>query len=443
MRGVEAAGFVDPRPIQIKTIPAVHAGRDVLGLAQTGTGKTAAFVLPILEHLIQEPRPIGPRALIVAPTRELALQIEREVKVLAKFTPLSTAVVIGGVAANPQVRALRNQPEIVIACPGRLLDLYEQGVLTMRAVEVFVLDEADHMFDMGFLPDVRRILHALPPKRQNLMFSATMPKEIRALADRLLVDPVAVELGNSAPAETIEHALYPVSSTRKLDLLAHLLDENSEGSAIVFARTKHRVKRLAEQLERLDFSAIGLQGNMSQPQRERAMKGFRNGRFDVLVATDIAARGIDVAQVDHVINFDVPDVPDAYTHRIGRTGRSERSGRAYTLVTPEDSVKVRAIERSLGAKIPRCEVKEFAAVEPPARASDRPAPRGNPSGAGSSKQRPGTRGGGGGNRNSRGNSNGGHGKSNGRDRGRSRTPSGGGSRNRSNSRNRSRSPQGR
>jgi ATP-dependent RNA helicase RhlE len=264
------------------------------------------------------------------------------------------------VASSGQIRALRAKPDIIVACPGRLLDLMQQGFVDLSRIETLVLDEADHMFDMGFLPAIRKILTALPAKRQNLMFSATMPVEIRRLADKVLREPKVVELAHSTPAETIEHALYPVAATRKMELLEHLLGGDDLTSAIVFSRTKHRAKKLAQQLSRTGHNAVALQGNMSQGQRDRAMKGFRAGHFSILVATDIAARGIDVADVSHVINFDVPNTPDAYTHRIGRTGRAERSGKAYTLIAREDAEQVRAIERQLGAKIERRVVDGFA-----------------------------------------------------------------------------------
>jgi ATP-dependent RNA helicase RhlE len=358
-RGIEAAGFITPRPVQAATIPSALEGRDVLGLAQTGTGKTAAFVLPILQRLIERPAR-GPRALVLVPTRELAMQIEAETRVLAEFTRTSVVTVFGGVPAGRQVRALRNNPDIIVACPGRLLDLMQQRVADLSRIETLVLDEADHIFDMGFLPDIRKILAALPTRRQNLMFSATMPPEIRKLADKVLVDPKVVELNNSRPAETIEHALYPVAATMKVELLEHLLSDDTFTSAIVFSRTKHRAKRLAQQLVRSGHEAVALQGNMSQSQRDRAMGGFREGRFKILVATDIAARGIDVAGVSHVINFDVPGTPEAYTHRIGRTGRAELTGKAFTLISREDAQQVRAIERRLGAPIERRQIEGFA-----------------------------------------------------------------------------------
>ncbi len=352
LRGIAAAGFIKPRPIQERTIPATLEGRDILGLAQTGTGKTAAFALPILEHILAT-RGDGPRALVVAPTRELASQISEEIRLLARYTTIGVATLFGGVSTASQLAALRKRPEILVACPGRLLDLWRQGAVRLDRIATLVLDEADHMFDMGFLPDIRRILAALPARRQNLLFAATMPPQIRRLADGLLRDPHVVELNYSRPIATVEHALFSVDGTRKFELLERVLAEDGVVSAIVFTRTKHRAKRLARQLDGSGHRAVALQGNMSQNQRERAMEGFRARRFRVLVATDIAARGIDVEQVSHVVNFDMPTTPDGYTHRIGRTGRSERQGRAYTFVTPEDHELVRAVERRIGAAIPR------------------------------------------------------------------------------------------
>ena len=351
---------MEPRPIQARTIPQVLKGRDVLGLAQTGTGKTAAFALPIIDRLMAG-RGQHPRALVLAPTRELAIQIHRETELLAKYTNIRAVTIFGGVNAGPQVRALRKRPDIIVACPGRLLDLAGSGDVRLDGIETLVLDEADHMLDMGFLPDIKRIIARLPQRRQNLLFSATMPREIRGLADRVLRDPHVVELEHSTPLDTIEHALYPVEQKRKTALLNHLLGGRDFESAIVFLRTKHRARRLARDLDRAGHRAIALQGNMSQSQRQRAMQGFRDGRYDVLVATDIAARGIDVANISHVINFDIPNTPDAYTHRIGRTGRAECSGKACTFVTHEDFPAIKAIERKLKMEIPRVKLKEFGA----------------------------------------------------------------------------------
>lgn len=372
-RGIDAAGFVEPRPIQTQAIPAALEGRDILGLAQTGTGKTAAFALPILEHLLAARKP-GPRILIVAPTRELASQISEDMRTLARFTPVQIATIFGGVSARPQWQALRAKPDVVVACPGRLLDLVRQGAVKLNRIETLVLDEADHMFDMGFLPDIRRVLALLPSKRQNLLFSATMPPEIRTLANQVLQTPHVVELTHSKPASTIQHALYPIDHSQKIGMLQRLLSEDEFVAAIVFTRTKHRAKRLAQQLSRSGRRAIALQGNMSQNQRDRAMEGFRKHQFDILVATDIAARGLDVEQVSHVINFDMPDTPDAYTHRIGRTGRSEREGKAYTLVTAEDQAMVRAVEQRIGAAIPRLKAEGIEAIPFAAGRSNDPRP---------------------------------------------------------------------
>jgi ATP-dependent RNA helicase RhlE len=358
LRGVLAAGFKEPRPIQNETIPAALKGRDVLGLAQTGTGKTAAFALPLLDYFESEPGR-GPRALILAPTRELATQIDAEIRLLARFTNLRVMSIFGGVSVRGQISALRQNPEIIVGCPGRVLDLIGQKALRLGDVECLVLDEADHMFDMGFLPDLRRILKFLPEERQNLLFSATMPKEIRGLADDLLNDPHVVELTRTGPAETIEHLLVPINEDRKHALLKHILDEDDCQSAIVFTRTKRRARQLAEKLDKAGHRAVSLQGNMSQNARDRAMDGFRKSRYDVLVATDIVARGIDVQGVSHVINFDVPNTPEAYTHRIGRTGRAELEGRALTFATNDDVAWLRATERQLGAAIPRHKVEGF------------------------------------------------------------------------------------
>ncbi|MEZ6005966.1 MAG: DEAD/DEAH box helicase [Planctomycetota bacterium] len=351
-KGVDVAGYGEPRPIQRKAIPAAMKGHDVLALAQTGTGKTCAFAVPILDHILdQDPKP--PSALVLAPTRELALQIEGEFKKLAKFTDITTQTVFGGVGVSAQVSGLKRRPDVIIACPGRLLDLLGERQVDLRNIDTLVLDEADHMFDQGFLPDVRRILAALPKDRQNLLFSATMPREIEKLVKEVLHEPDVIELAHSTPAETIEHVLYPVAEDRKMELLDHLLRAAGKQTAIVFVRTKRRAKWIAQRLEMDGHRATALQGNMSQNQRNHAMDGFRKGGYQILVATDIAARGIDVAAVGQVINFDVPNVPDAYIHRIGRTGRSEVRGRAATLVTKADFGDIKAIEQRLGARIER------------------------------------------------------------------------------------------
>jgi len=366
-RGITAAGFVEPRPIQAQTIPAALEGRDVLGLAQTGTGKTAAFALPVLQRLLTvRGSGGGPRVLIVAPTRELANQISAEIRTLARFTRIKVTTVYGGISVHAQVKALRGRPEIVVACPGRLLDLLERRALRLDRVEVLVLDEADHMFDMGFLPDIKRIVAQLPQDRQNLLFSATMPKEIRGLADNLLGDPHVAEVDHNRPLETIEHALYPVDERRKLKLLRHVLSHDGFVSAIVFTRTKHRAKNLALKLDRSGHRAVALQGNMSQGARVRAMDGFRKRDFDVLVATDIAARGLDIRHVSHVVNYDIPNTSDAYTHRIGRTGRAESEGKAYTFVTQGDHAMIREVETKLGSVIPRRNVEGIESIPFPA-----------------------------------------------------------------------------
>jgi ATP-dependent RNA helicase RhlE len=356
--GIKAAGYTTPTPIQQQAIPVVLKGRDVMGLAQTGTGKTAAFVLPILQRLTSGP--LGRvRVLIVAPTRELAEQIHQDIVDLGRKTRIRSATVYGGVSKRNQVEALRRGAEIVVACPGRLLDLANDRSIDLSRVEVLVLDEADRMCDMGFLPDIRRILKLLPDQRQTLFFSATMPTDIRELADRILDDPVTVQIGMIAPAKTVSHALYPVPKKLKKTLLFSTLEQEATGRVLIFTRTKHRARNLARDLERLSYRVAALQGNMSQSRRQQAINGFRGGKYDILVATDIAARGIDVSDISHVINFDMPDTVDAYTHRIGRTGRVEKSGEAFTFAEPEDEALVRQIEKVLGAPIERRRLPGF------------------------------------------------------------------------------------
>ncbi len=358
MAGVEAAGYLTPTPIQKQAIPPVLEGKDVMGLAQTGTGKTAAFVLPILERLLPGQRG-KVRALIIAPTRELAEQINDSVAELGRKTHLRSATVYGGVSANPQIAKLRAGIEIIVACPGRLLDHLNQRTADLSHLEVLVLDEADRMFDMGFLPDIRRILKYVPAKRQTLLFSATMPDDIRHLAHEILHDPVTVQVGLTAPANTVAHALYPVPQHLKTGLLLELLKHTDTGSVLIFTRTKHRAKRVGQQLEKAGYKAASLQGNLSQNKRQEALDGFRAGKYQILVATDIAARGIDVSSISHVINYDMPDTVDAYTHRIGRTGRAAKTGDAFTFITHEDEPLVRSIERVLGEKIGRRTVMGF------------------------------------------------------------------------------------
>ncbi len=355
--GIKTAGYKDPTPIQTQAIPAVMAGKDVLGLAQTGTGKTAAFMLPLLNRLHDAER--GKiRALIIAPTRELAEQINQDARMLGSGTRLRSTTVYGGVGMQPQTIALRGRTEIVVACPGRLLDHIERGNADLSNVEVLVLDEADHMFDMGFLPSIRRILRKVPVRAQKLLFSATMPDEVRNLAMETLNDPVTVEVSRTRPVETVTHALYPVQRTRKTELLRQMLKEHDPRSALIFTRTKHGAKRLAQQLDRDNLFVTSLQGNLSQNRRQEALDGFREGKYHIMVATDIAARGIDITRVSHVYNYDIPNTAEAYTHRIGRTGRAQRTGEAFTFLTRDDDKQVRIIEKALGP-IQRVRVSDF------------------------------------------------------------------------------------
>jgi ATP-dependent RNA helicase RhlE len=356
--GIEALGYTAPTPIQLKAMPAVLQGKDVMGMAQTGTGKTAAFALPILQRLMNGPRR-SLRALIVAPTRELAEQIHEAIGGLGRATKLKSVTIYGGVNKNPQIRSLRQGVDIVVACPGRLLDLADQGEIDFSRIEVLVLDEADRMFDMGFLPDIRKIIKRLPTKRQTLLFSATMPEDIRKLAGEVLHDPVTIRVGTGAPVSTVSHAVYPVAPHLKTALLMKLLERTDTESVLIFARTKHRTTRVAEQMQRAGLSVASLQGNLSQNRRQDALSGFRDGTYQILVATDIAARGIDVSGISHVINYDMPDTIDAYTHRIGRTGRAARTGDAFTFVTPEDRGFVGDIEHVLGERIERRTLTDF------------------------------------------------------------------------------------
>jgi len=364
LKGVQALGYTVPTPIQVQAIPPILQGKDVMGLAQTGTGKTAAFALPILQRLAQGRRG-RIRALVIAPTRELAEQTHESFGTLGRQTSARSVTLYGGVNISPQIRKLREGVEIAVACPGRLLDHLQQGTVDLSQVEVLVIDEADRMFDMGFLPDVRRILKRLPPKRQTLLFSATMPNDIRSLAHDILHDPVTVQVDHMVPLATVAHALYPVESHQKSELLLQILYGTDTEAVLVFTRTKHRAKRLASLLQDAGFRATSLQGNLSQSRRQTALDGFRSGKIQILVATDIASRGIDVSGISHVINYDMPDTPDAYTHRIGRTGRAAKTGDAFTLMTREDSDMVRAIERNLGAPIERRRIDGFE-VKPPA-----------------------------------------------------------------------------
>ncbi|MFZ1752692.1 MAG: DEAD/DEAH box helicase [Caldilineaceae bacterium] len=355
---VEAVGYETPTPIQEQSIPLVLAGRDVLGLAQTGTGKTAAFALPILQRLITGPlRKV--RVLVVAPTRELAEQIHQTFTDLGQNLKVTSTPIYGGVSKRPQLAALRRGVEIVVACPGRLLDHIGEGDIDLSNVEVLVLDEADRMCDMGFLPDIRRILKHLPSQRQTLFFSATMPDDIRNLSAEILDNPATVQIGMIAPAETVSHAIFPITDKLKNRLLLGMLKQTPTGRVLVFTRTKRRARNLAQLLSNEGYNSTALQGNMAQNRRQASIDGFRDGKFDILVATDIASRGIDVTDISHVINFDIPDTVDAYTHRIGRTGRAEQSGDAFTFVTENDEPMVRDIEKVLGEPLERRRLPEF------------------------------------------------------------------------------------
>jgi ATP-dependent RNA helicase RhlE len=357
--GVKAMGYVDPTPIQLRAIPLVLSGRDVIGSAQTGTGKTAAFALPILSKLGKH-NPVGPRALILEPTRELASQVETAIRDYARFTDLKVTVVYGGVGYGKQTDELRAGADVVAATPGRLLDHLEQGTVRLDKVEFLVLDEADRMLDMGFLPDVRRLVEKCPKHRHTALFSATIPPQIETLIQWAMHNPETIEIGaRRTPAETVKHVIYPVSDTQKSDLLIQLLERVNYNSVLVFCRTKHGADRIAGLLKRANHAVAVLHSNRTQKEREQALEGFREGKYEVLVATDIAARGLDIADVSHVINYDVPQHPEDYIHRIGRTGRAEHTGDAYTLMVAEDAPHVFAIERFISQKIPRVKLENF------------------------------------------------------------------------------------
>ncbi len=358
MQGIKKAGYDVATPIQEAAIPAAVRGRDIIGTAQTGTGKTAAFVLPILNKLLSGQRNVT-RALIVTPTRELAEQINDVIKTLSAGTKLKSATIYGGVGAAPQIQALRNGAEILVACPGRLLDLIQQGHAKMNRIEILVLDEADRMFDMGFLPDVRRIVKAVPEQRQTMLFSATFPPDVELLAQQALKQPQKIAMGIVRPAYTVSHALYPVPPHLKSALLIELLKRTDTNSVLVFTRTKYRAQKVAQQILRAGFKVTSLHGDRTQGQRQSALKGFKSGAHSIMVATDIAARGLDIETISHVINYDMPDTADAYIHRIGRTGRAQRTGDAFTLVTPEDNDMIRTLERIMGAPLERKTIEEF------------------------------------------------------------------------------------
>jgi ATP-dependent RNA helicase RhlE len=371
---VHAAGYSQPTPIQAKAIPTVLTGRDVLGCAQTGTGKTAAFALPILQHLAARPprskrRPV--RALILAPTRELAAQIGDNVGRYAAGTPLRHLVIFGGVGKHPQIGALRRGVDVLIATPGRLLDLMSEGAVSLDAVEHMVLDEADRMLDMGFLPDVRRILARLPEKRQTLLFSATLPKEIEKLARQFLIDPERIAVDPvSSTCEPIEQSVYMIDQKLKTALLIHLLQDGSIDRALIFTRTKHGANRLAQKLTRSGISASAIHGNKSQSAREKTLLGLRSGEIRVVVATDLASRGLDVKGLSHVVNYDLPNEPETYVHRVGRTGRAGESGIAVALCAQDEQPYLRDIERLIGKKLVRRDDVVLADLPRPAEVTD-------------------------------------------------------------------------
>jgi ATP-dependent RNA helicase RhlE len=367
--GIDHLGYTEPTPIQTAALPAALTGKDLIATAQTGTGKTAVFVLPILQKLLTGPRN-RTRALIVTPTRELAEQIHESIRDLGTGTNIRSATIYGGVGPAPQVRALRAGVEILVACPGRLLDHLNQGNARLQGVEILVLDEADRMLDMGFLPDVKRILKHIPAKRQTMLFSATFPAEIEVLARQTLNNPQRIAVGLSRPAHTVAHALYPVAQHLKTTLLLALLRQTDTNSVLIFTRTKHRAEKLSHQIGMAGFRATSLHSDRSQGQRQSALAGFRSGHYQVMVATDIAARGLDVEGISHVINYDMPATADDYIHRIGRTGRAEHTGDAFTLVTPDDKDMVRSLEKIMGKPLPHQTLEGFNYTAP---APERPA----------------------------------------------------------------------
>jgi ATP-dependent RNA helicase RhlE len=358
-RAIKELGFVRPTPIQAEAVPPALEGRDLIACAQTGSGKTAAFLLPIINKLIDRPRRTT-RALVLAPTRELAAQILEDFDALSVHTPITAAAIYGGVGMGPQEHAFRSGVDLIIATPGRLIDHMRSPYARLNQIEHLVLDEADRMLDMGFLPEIRRILAKLPARRQTLLFSATMPAPIVVLAREMLREPVSIQLQRTAaPAVGITQAVYPVPQELKSALVIHLLRRKLMTQALIFTRTKHRANRLADALVQAGIRAERIHGNRSQPQRTAALAGFKNGTFPVLVATDIAARGIDVDELGHVVNFDVPLVPQDYIHRVGRTGRAEATGDAFTFVSPEEEDNLRAIERAIAKRLPRVTVPDF------------------------------------------------------------------------------------
>jgi ATP-dependent RNA helicase RhlE len=359
LKGIKELGFIRPTPIQADAIPPALAGRDILACAMTGSGKTAAFLLPILHRLIDRPRGTT-RALVLTPTRELAAQILEDLNDLAVHTPITGAAILGGVGRGPQEHAFRSGVDVLVATPGRLLDHLRSPYAKLGALEYLVLDEADRMLDMGFLPEIRRVLRHLPARRQTLFFSATMPAPILALTREMLRDPATIHLDRkAAPAVGITQAVYPVPQELKAALFVALLKRGDMREALVFTRTKHRANRLAEHLVRSGVKAERIHGNRSQSQRTEALAGFKSGKYRVLVATDIAARGIDIEALGHVVNFDVPMAPEDYIHRVGRTARAEATGDAFTFVSPEEEGELKRIERVVGRRLPRVTVPDF------------------------------------------------------------------------------------
>ena len=357
LRGVEAAGYIEPTPIQLRAIPLILAGKDVTGSAQTGTGKTAAFALPILTLLKTHGKC---RCLVLGPTRELVAQVETAFRDYGRFTNLKTVAIFGGVGYGEQKQLLQQGVDTIVATPGRLLDLMGQGNVKLQDVNLLVLDEVDRMLDMGFLPDVRRIVERCPKNRQTLLFSATVPPEIERLAGWVLKQPEKIEIGVSrAPAETVTHACYPVATSQKFQLLAALLERTNFDSVLIFARTKHGADKIARRLKIENHAVIALHSNRTQRERVEALQGFKSGKYEVMVATDIAARGLDVEGITHVVNYDVPQHPEDYVHRIGRTGRAQKVGDAFTLVTIEELEYLRAIERFIGQPIPQHKLENF------------------------------------------------------------------------------------
>jgi ATP-dependent RNA helicase RhlE len=359
VHGVQSMGFLDPTEIQLQAFPLILSGKDIIGASQTGTGKTAAFMLPLLT-LIKEHSPKGPRILILEPTRELAVQVDQASRNYSRFSNLRTTVVYGGVGYGEQEAQLKRGTDILVATPGRLLDYLEKGTIKLDAIQHLVLDEADRMLDMGFMPDVRRIIDQVPKNRQTLLFSATMPPEIAKLTEWALRDPAKVEIGGRrSPAETVTHALYPVAVSQKFDLLLEILERTHYQSVLIFTRTKMNADRIAARLESAGHTVAAMHSDRSQGERTEALEGFRTGKYEVMVATDIASRGIDISTITHVINYDVPQHPDDYVHRIGRTGRARTEGDAFTLMTAEEAPDVTAIERFIGQEIPRKKLENF------------------------------------------------------------------------------------